>query len=280
MTRYLFLLLSGISLFSVSARADCFNPAAPAGDVIFNKDYCVMQFCNGLDWIPTGKSDPTACNSTCSPPGLVAHWKFDESSGAGTAVDNAGGNNGTLINMDPATDWVAGKVGNALDFDGMNDSVDISNVDLSAIAPNAGTVCAWIKPARAHNSSQIDWIINRHSSGDIEFQMGHYYNNSLYFGFIGPGRYITSATATTWPQNQWAFYCTTWGGSAVKGYINSTQLGSAAFYGPISSSTRLRIGSQQGASFFQGSIDDIRLYNRALTAGEVSALYNGGAGCL
>lgn len=235
MTRYLLLLLSGISLFSVSARADCVSPAASAGDVVFNKDYCVMQFCNGLNWIPTGKSDPAACNGTCGVPGLVAHWKLDESSGASTAADSAGVNNGALINMDPATDWVTGKIGNALDFDGTNDYVDISSVDLSTVAQTAGAVCAWIKPARAYNSSAIDWIINRHSSGDVEFQMGHYSSNRLYFGFVSSyGRYNTGASATTWPQNQWAFYCTTWGGSTVSGYVNAVKLGSDTFSGPIS----------------------------------------------
>ena len=52
-------------------------------------------------------------------PNIVGHWKLDETSGT-TATDSSGaGNDGTLNNMDPATDWVYGEIGGGLDFDGV-----------------------------------------------------------------------------------------------------------------------------------------------------------------
>jgi hypothetical protein len=62
--------------------------------------------------------------TTLEPTGdLVAYWKFDEGAEA-TAYDSSGNNNnGTLINMDPFTDWVDGKIGKALQFDGADDYV-------------------------------------------------------------------------------------------------------------------------------------------------------------
>lgn len=56
--------------------------------------------------------------------GLVAHWGFDVGTGSVLAKNSTGlGNNGLLQNMDPATDWVAGKIGGALDFDGTDDGL-------------------------------------------------------------------------------------------------------------------------------------------------------------
>ena len=60
---------------------------------------------------------------------LVGSWHLNEGSGATTAADTSGnGNNGTLTNMDPATDWVNGKFGKALDFDGSDDYVDATKI--------------------------------------------------------------------------------------------------------------------------------------------------------
>ena len=73
--------------------------------------------------------------------GLVLHYKFDETSGT-TAADSSGnGNTGTLTNM-AGTEWTAGKVGGALDFDGSNDYVDLGN----GLADNMGdvTFSSWI----------------------------------------------------------------------------------------------------------------------------------------
>ena len=69
--------------------------------------------------------------------GLIGHWKLDESAGT-TAADSSGnGNDGTLTNMDPATDWfpTGGQVNGALDFDGVDDRV------------NAGDIAPWMAQA-------------------------------------------------------------------------------------------------------------------------------------
>ena len=76
------------------------------------------------------------------PSGLIAQWVFDE--GFGTAVfDNVGTQQGTLTNMDPATDWVPGKIGTALDFDGTNDTVLVS--DSSSLNLTEFTFAHWVK---------------------------------------------------------------------------------------------------------------------------------------
>lgn len=72
--------------------------------------------------------------------GLVAHYPFD-----GDANDESGnGNHGTLTNMDPATIWVAGKIGQAIDFDGKDDIVLVDN-DPSLEPSTELTLSAWIR---------------------------------------------------------------------------------------------------------------------------------------
>ena len=75
--------------------------------------------------------------------GPVAHYKFEEGSGT-TAFDSAGSNDGTLTNM-ADSDWVVGKFGTALDFDGTDDHIIVSD-DASISGLAALTVSAWIKP--------------------------------------------------------------------------------------------------------------------------------------
>ncbi len=84
---------------------------------------------------------------------LVGHWAFDESNGTAAADSSGYGNNGILVNMKPATDWVAGKAGNALSFDGVDDYVDLGN-PASGILDISGaiSVAAWINPMSGHSS--------------------------------------------------------------------------------------------------------------------------------
>ena len=72
--------------------------------------------------------------------GLIAHWKLDEGSGA-VAYDSAGTNDGTLIN---GPTWTTGIIDGALDFDGVDDYVDVGN-DSSLMTTGDLTIIAWIK---------------------------------------------------------------------------------------------------------------------------------------
>ena len=79
-------------------------------------------------------------------PSLVAHWKLDEVTGTTAADSSPNGNDGILLNTDPATDWVPGKIAGALDFDGIDDHVVIANNPSLAITGTEITLAAWIFP--------------------------------------------------------------------------------------------------------------------------------------
>ena len=108
--------------------------------------------------------------------GLVTHLRFDNTTG--TTATNEVGPDGTLYNM-ANNDWVAGKFGNALDFDGSNDYVDLpeSAGDVTSI-----TVSAWLKPYQlawdviaskvpAGNSGGKGWEFRYASDGSIRFRL-------------------------------------------------------------------------------------------------------------
>lgn len=94
--------------------------------------------------------------------GLVGYWSFDDARGS-MATDFSGNNNdGTLTNMDQATDWVSGKKGGALDFDGSDDYVDTG--DTTNYQTGSFTLSAWIKPDDVSNNGQR--IITDDSNGN------------------------------------------------------------------------------------------------------------------
>ena len=109
--------------------------------------------------------------------GLVTHLRFDNTTG--TTATNEVGPDGTLYNM-ANNDWVAGKFGNALDFDGSNDYVDLpeSAGDVTSI-----TVSAWLNPYQlawdviaskvpAGNSGGKGWEFRYASDGSVRFRLG------------------------------------------------------------------------------------------------------------
>ena len=88
-------------------------------------------------------SAEASASFTVAPSNLVAYWKFDEGSGT-TAADSSGnGNTGTLIN---GPLWTAGKAGNALYFDGIDDNVTVLD-SASLHLSSAFTLSAWVNPA-------------------------------------------------------------------------------------------------------------------------------------
>ena len=87
--------------------------------------------------------------------GLVGLWLMNE--GGGNKVYDLSGNenHGTLTNMDPATDWVGGKDGPAIDFDGSDDYVDMGDVD-TLEGLNAMSVCLWVNTNKTNTQRFID----------------------------------------------------------------------------------------------------------------------------
>ncbi len=76
------------------------------------------------------------------------------------------------------------------------------------------------------------------------------------------------------PLNNWYFVVMTWDNSTMKGYLNGAYINQAAYTNTAIPQTYLSIGSQGAASYFNGKMDDVSVYNRVLSAAEIQALYN------
>ena len=221
--------------------------------------------------------------------GLEGHWKLDETVGT-TAVDSSGnGNDGTLGNMDPGTDWVAGQVGGGLDFDGTNDYVDVgSDSSLDDIFVNGGTVSAWIYAADWGDIDQgriVDKSSNVNAKSGWVFQVdGTSGNNRLRFeaGFSGSdGGWVTpdnSISLGSWIHVAVVYDSNTSANDATL-YVNGVALSVTEINNPSGdyqsdAAYAMRIGNFANGTqrTFEGVIDDVRMYGRALTADEIAKL--------
>jgi hypothetical protein len=187
--------------------------------------------------------------------GLVGRWAFDEGSGT-TASDSAGSSNGTLVS---GPTWVTGKIGsNAISFDGVNDKVSINNS--SAIVPTEITLSVWVNPSQ---TASLKRILNKGATYYIRMTDG---GGIQFIGSV----FLSGGTISA---NTWSHVVVTGSATGHKIYINGVLSGSSATaYTPAGDNETLDIGGS--LDFFSGSLDDVRIYNRALSLSDVSELYS------
>jgi len=207
--------------------------------------------------------------------GLVAYWNFDEVSG-GTAGDSIGGNTGILVNG-PA--WTTGKIGNALDFDGVDDYVNVGTNSALNITGDV-TVSAWVK----HDTSLgADVVVGKLGNSLLPYSIridGNDYVNFDQMNGTAPQSTLTSNGKV--PLGIWTHVAVVRSGGTRSIYINGTlDKGPTAYTKAGGASTvPFVIGniSTIGSDYFDGAIDDVRVYNRALSSFEVQDLFASATG--
>jgi methionine-rich copper-binding protein CopC len=198
--------------------------------------------------------------------GLVGAWGFNATSGT-VATDNSGlGNNGTVS----GATWVTGLFGNGLQFNGTSDWVtvpDANSLDLTT----GMTLEAWVKPTAA--ASGWSTVMLKERTGGFGYALYAFDDaNKPPAGYIRVGSDRAARGITTLPVNQWTHLTATYGpDTTVRLYVNGELAGSLLTDGSITtSSLPLRFGGNaQDGEFFTGVLDNIRIYNRALNAGEI-----------
>jgi len=196
------------------------------------------------------------------PWGLVAAYDFDEGSGT-TLHDRSGNGNDGTIYGDPT--WASGVSGHCLDFDASGDYVNLpSSIPLSS---SYVTACAWAKVASHgdyHNFVRNNWV----NSGWLLYSSVNYWN----FGIAQGG---TSYLARYNHNNNtdWVFLAGVYDGSQVKLYVNAELVATKDLVGAtLDTGYQLRIGRPDPPSEYW--IDEVRIYDRALSDAEISYLYN------
>ena len=207
--------------------------------------------------------------------GLVGYWSFNEGTGTIATDFSGNGNTGTVS----GASWTSGKRGRALQFDG-SDHVRIDGV-ADNVATGAATIAFWFRPASTFSSAastdEVPFTISdAASNNDLRFRLDET-DGTLDFENGTGGQDILESTQTSWSGGTWYHIVGTISaaGTAKKLYVNATlsnennpggRGGTAA--------TEARIGSIEVFDlFYNGTIDDVRVYNRELGSTEVAKLY-------
>ena len=203
--------------------------------------------------------------------GLVAAYNFDEGTGTSVADASGNGNTGTTSN----TTWsTTGKYGKALTFNGTNSWVTVAD-NASLHATNGLTLEAWVNPTS--NPSGI-WqsVIMKQHTGDLDYALYRSNGTGKPEGVIYTTAERELPGTTSMTLNTWAHLSETYDGTTMRLYVNGVQVASKAQTGNINVSNGvLRIGGNSiWNEYFKGMIDDVRIYNRALSAGEIQTDMN------
>lgn len=204
-----------------------------------------------------------------STPGLVAAYSFDE--GIGLNANDSSGNGHTGV-LSGAIWTSAGKFGNALAFNGTSSWVTVNTTSLLNLTTSM-TLEAWVFPTATTGVRDI--VLKEGSNVDIYNLYARNWRG-LPEANVLVGGANRVAEGTTLPANGWTHIAGTYDGSMVQLFVNGVQVSSTAIAGTISTSTGpLRIGGNGlWGEYFQGSIDEVRIYNRPLTQTEIQTDMN------
>jgi hypothetical protein len=219
-----------------------------------------------------------------SPSGLVGWWRAE-----GNANDSASTNQGTLQS---GVTFAPGEAGQAFSFDGVNGRIDVP--DAPALNPSAITLEAWIKPSAIKLGSRIiskDLSTNTCTDPYVVFDLDARgeAGGRVQFAFTSADNVLHTLVGTSViPTTGFTHVAATYDGSVARVFFNGVLENSLAVSGNLATSTAPVVIGNAGASCrasngglveFAGLIDELSMYNRALTTNEVLAIFSaGGAG--
>jgi Concanavalin A-like lectin/glucanases superfamily len=203
---------------------------------------------------------------------LISHWNFNEASG-NTALDAVNGNSGTLIGSPVRA---PGLSGGALFFNGENNYVNVPDSD-SLDLTNQFSISLWFQPGTLLNggSGRRD-LLQKFLS--YWFIINYPGNDGRLAFVLNSGAPLVKSTTASWTAGQWYHAVSTYDGIQLKLYINGVLEASApASVLPVKNTSPLLIGGNiSQVSYFPGGLDEVRLYGCALTAGDITGLYEQG----
>jgi len=232
-----------------------------------------------------------ATKENVSEGGLVSYWNLDESSGT-TATDSIRDNDGTIT----GATWTTGVSGNALNFDGEDDYVDISGINnlLSDSLAAQGTLSFWTKIDEKSGSQYLFHIFDNNDNSEIRIEYKSYipsYNDQIRFIYKSwNNRILYTYNYMPVPMkagdNQWHHIVLTWDNTTMTAYVDGQKFGESIDISKVDWNPTLdetTIGTKctgypgsggKPTNTFKGSIDEIAIYNVVLSSDEILAHYN------
>lgn len=209
--------------------------------------------------------------------GLVGYWTFDE--GTGTTAKDWSGHNNTGTWSGSGTHWASGKFGGAGLFNGSSDYLDIpsstildfDNVDFSISfwinTSNVSVTAGFIEKNPAADAGRSNYALWQNSGGSVYFYVG---NGTA-------GQYGSLKATPVITQGTWLNFVAVFKAASdtmeiyENGYLNGQV---TTTINPMAVPGILRIGKLDSIYYFNGYLDDVRIYNRALSTSEIQAIYN------
>ncbi len=216
----------------------------------------------------TGTGTGSNLFSILSSSGLTGYWKFNENTGTSVYDSSGNGNNGSIN----GASWVAGKSGSGLSFNGSSSYVEVpdsSTVDqLSSFSWTA-----WVYISGYGDYREILTKQSTNQGGNYEIRI----NPDGILSFAAFTNSVNVISVNVVPLDQWVLLSGVFtSGSKVELYINGSLNNSVSTgvttYG--SNSDTLKIGKRADGLFFSGLIDEVAMYNRALSGSEILSIYN------
>ena len=193
--------------------------------------------------------------------GLVLHWEFN-----GNANDTSGnGLNGTVTSASLTMD-LFGTANQAYNFNGSSSLINLGGSALAALSGSSSvTFSAWVSPTDTSNTRAI--------ISQDGFELAFDSDNIVFSVDTG------TATSLIYPINSfdfvdsWNLITGVYDGTNLELYVNGVSVGTQAKTGNLIGTGSFRVGTNVGSGFFSGDLDDIRIYNTALSATQIEVLY-------
>jgi hypothetical protein len=206
-------------------------------------------------------------------PDLLGYWSFDEGSG-GESMDLSGRGRGAKLT---GTQWVDGKVGKAIAFDGNGGKGEVADAPELRVTGNF-TIAFW-----ARKDAEVgDWVRFVGKSTEPERTFGIWEwpkdDRRIKFQQTGPGAWFDLDSTKPMELGVWTHIAAVVDGNVARLYLNGAKDGEKArpWAAATATDAPLTFGHFPLHAAYKGALDEIRLYSRALTDDEIRALYEGG----
>jgi hypothetical protein len=270
-------------------RVKTFTPGVPQNPAPRYRTNSNDEFTLQVNWAERfdGANVPDPPDPVDPPvaPELIGHWKFDEGTAA-TAADSSGnGYDAVQVNGDGS--WTAGKAGGA--YNQPRFTLDAAESDAVNLPGGSVSISLWVT---AHDTAQYGGIAGLEGTGSTGDIYGFKMDNAdkLNWTAIGSSPQVSPDTLTTYAEatdDGWVHLVGTYDGvtGVSTAYVNGSEIMSATQAGGIPDKTTpslFRIGTYWNSNSyeFNGAIDDVRLYNGALSADDVTSLFNDAGGVI
>ncbi len=219
--------------------------------------------------------------SAASTGSTKGHWTFDNTSISGTtAMDSSGtGNNATLIG-NPLPTIVPGKTNQAVSLDGSSGLVAVpDSPGLNITGPF--TAAAWVNLNTLPGLTQYPVVVGKLSSPSSCYGFGIGWNGSGMVGIVGSGLPSWTVTPVTPAPavGAWNHYAVVFDGTLLKLYLNGALYSQTSASAPASTAgSPVKMGAHYSDpsvyGYINGKLDDVRIYNQALTASDIASMYS------